>query len=107
MNREQRRAMARALKARGRELVVLRGGPMDGWTVAPGAAVLEPGWRADYLEAAAEGLYLEARERGDSTAWTALTAEQRTPYRVLATRVHGAGRYEHRPAEALAVWRAG
>lgn len=98
--------MARNLKARGRELVVLRGGPMDGWTVAPGAPVLAPDWRASFLAAAAEGLYLEARERSDKTAWTDLTDEVRAPYRVMAERIHGAGRYEQRPAEALAVWRA-
>lgn len=106
MNREQRRAMAKALKARGRELVVLRGGPMDTWTVAPGAPVLAADWRARFLESAAEGLYLEAREKGDKRSWVALTDVEREPYRTSARLIHGDGHYELRPAEALAVWRA-
>jgi hypothetical protein len=97
--------MAKALKARGHELVVLRGGPMDTWTVAPDAPVLAPDWRARFLEAAAEGLYLGQRERGDRTTWAELTDDQRGRFREGARLIHGAGHYELRRAEALAVWR--
>lgn len=106
MNREQRRAISKAAKSRGLDFVTLRGGPMDTWTVAPNAPVLAADWRASFLEAAAEGLYLESREKGDTTTWAALTDEQRQPFREQSRLIHGDGHYELRRAEASAVWRA-
>lgn len=54
MNREQRRTMAKQLKARGRDVVVLRGGPMSGWNVASDAPVLQPSWASTWPPALAE-----------------------------------------------------
>lgn len=105
MNRQRRRAIAKAAKSRGLAFLTLREGPMDGWTVAADAPVLEADWRAQFLEAAAEGLYLEARPRRDRRTWADLSDGDRQPFRDQSRLIHGAGRYEPRPAEALAVWR--
>lgn len=48
LNREQRRAIARRLKAQGRDVLVLRGGPMDGAVVPRGAPCLHPDWSATW-----------------------------------------------------------
>jgi hypothetical protein len=105
MNRAQRREMAKRLKAR--DVVVLRGGPMDGWTVKASAPALQPDWRAGYLEAVAERLErLHRKDQPKSTvAWADLDADVRDAYRRAARELEGDGRYEVRSGEALAVWR--
>lgn len=45
MNRQQRRAAKRS-----KDAVLLRGGPMDGWYVAPGAAALREDWHKFWPE---------------------------------------------------------
>jgi len=104
LNRAQRRAMARGFKAQGRDVVVLRGGPMDGWIVTSTAPALRPDWREDYLEGAAETAYRRQHDR-DRTPWEALPDAIRDPYRAAVRELYGAGHYELKPAEATAIWR--
>jgi hypothetical protein len=104
LNRAQRRAMARGFKAQGRNVVVLRGGPMDGWVVTSDAAALHPDWREQYLEGVAETAWRREHRR-DRTPWTALPDPIRDPYRAGARALYGAGHYELKPGEATAIWR--
>jgi hypothetical protein len=110
MNRAQRRALKKQLQGQVGSLrhpvpgsVVLRGGPMDGWIVKPGAPALEPDWRAKYLEAIAAGSY-EAAHR--PRLWGDATAEDRAGYLDVARLAHGAGRYVVRPDGREADWEA-
>jgi hypothetical protein len=104
LNQAQRREMSRRFKRQGRDVVVLRGGPMDGWIVTSTAPALRPDWRDDYLEGAAETAWRQEHGR-DRRPWEALPDEVRDPYRAAARALHGAGHYELKPGEATATWR--
>jgi hypothetical protein len=84
---------------------------MDGWIVRPDAPVLEPDWRAQFLEAAAAGLYQHwswvstlQRDPGTDRGWSELSPEERQPWCDQAAAAHGAGRYVVRPDGREADW---
>lgn len=113
MNRAQRRALKASMRRRGHETLTLRGGPMDGWIVKRNAPALQPTWRGTWLEEAAKGLYLSARQdlaklRGVALhslpLWEEATEEARAEYRVVVRERYGAGRYVVRRSGLEADW---
>lgn len=107
LNRADRRAMARRFKAMGRDVVVLRGGPMDGWTVPSTADVLRPEWRDLFLAAEAERLFLITQEQRPHLLrqrWARLSAERQAEFLEAARASHGAGHYQLKASEAIASW---
>lgn len=109
-NRTARREMAKRFRAQGRDVVVLRGGPMDGWVVPSTAPALRADWRTLFLEGEAERLFLltqEQRPRLLRRRWARLSPEEREGFLVTARAEHGAGRYQLKASEALATWMEG
>lgn len=107
MNRAARRQAERLVSRMKRRAatdpnaVTLRGGPMDGWVVKPGADALQPDWRAQYLLEEARAAFEETRRRGmaqgvpldELPTWEGITDAKRAEYVAMVARAKGAGRY--------------
>jgi hypothetical protein len=121
MNRAQRRELQRQvakiakgtfrLKHPAPDSVTLKGGPMDGWVVAPNAPALDADWRDTWLAEQAHNEYdtIAARRKRDQPGlelptWDELTDAERNVFHQRVREVYGAGRYERKagtvPAEA-------
>ncbi len=106
VNREQRRQMKRAMRARGLSFVTLRGGPMNGWTAKPNAPCLEPDWRDKYLEGEAEKLYRSQPRGFWKPKWDSLPADERQVWLDKAAVAHGRGHYQVDQTGVVATWQA-
>lgn len=92
------------------DVLVLRGGPMDGWAVTPDAAALRPEWHAGLIEAAAAGLY-----EGDRTGirrmvwprWRHAKPAVQERYRDRARKLQPPGRYVRTADGRNAAWKVG
>ena len=121
MNRADRRAMERNLRHMKRSAakvpgsIALRGGPMDGWVVKPGAPALQPDWRAKWIEEETRRAYERIRDGAppisatpawDSAAppaWESLAPPEQDHYRDIVRKQYGDGRYEPAGRDELGV----
>lgn len=111
MNRAQRREMQRqvtkiakgkgTLKHPAPDSVTLKGGPMDGWVVAPHAPALEPDWREKWLAEQARNEYdtISQRRKREQPGlklptWDELNEAERDVFHRQVRLIYGAGHYE-------------
>lgn len=89
-------------------VILLHGGPMDGWSVERTAPALRSDWHASLIEAAAAGLYEADRTGLRSIVWPrwrhAKPAVQER-YRIRARAQHPPGRYVRAADGRSARWR--
>jgi hypothetical protein len=88
-------------------MVTLKGGPMDGWVVAPDAAVMREDWRPKFLEEEARRLYMISQEHRPAILrkpWERLSPEAQQIFREEAKTAHGDGYYHLTQATMSAVW---
>lgn len=125
LNRAARRHLKERVKSMAGQLehpipdsVTLKGGPMDGWIVKPGAPALQPDWRRQYIVATAESAYEKMRiDRAEAQAekptmppdylpaWGKLPAEDREAFIQRTADRLGDGRYELARGGRQAKWR--
>ncbi len=104
MNRNERRALGRRMRAAGRVVLVLKGGPMNGWLVKEDAPCLQPDWRDKYLEAAAEQIYRNEPRGWLKKKWEKVPEHEKIPFREQAKALFGTGYYKADSTGTEATW---